>query len=91
MFDIRVFGYDTGQVDSLIEELNQQIYAQKCDLKYLKKENERLNNIINELEKYLWEERRSHQGEYIFTDNRGVEIYTMIFYKLQELKLKESE
>lgn len=57
----------------------------------LEKENERLNNIINELEKYLWEERRSHQGEYIFTDNRGVEIYTMIFYKLQELKLKESE
>ena len=46
MFDIRVFGYDTGQVDSLIEELNQQIYAQKCDLKYLKKENERLRKKL---------------------------------------------
>ena len=46
MFDIQVFGYDTGQVDIAINELNTQIRAQKSDLKYLKKENAKLKKML---------------------------------------------
>ena len=45
------------------------------------------HNIINELEKWLWQERYEHNGEYVFTGNRKVEdVYTMILDKLSELK-----
>lgn len=51
------------------------------------KEIERLNNIINELEKWLWEQRYEHQGEYMYTGKRKVEdVFTMFLEKLQELK-----
>ena len=53
---------------------------------------ERLNNIINELEKYLWEERYNHQGEYVYTGKRKVEeVYTMILDKIKELKGSNKE
>ena len=58
----------------------------------LNAENERLNNIINELEKYLWEERYNHQGQYVPTGGRKVEeVYTMILDKIEELKGVDKE
>lgn len=68
-----------NQADSknleLIEEINNR-----------EEEIERLNNIINELEKWLWEERYKHNGEYVLSGRKAEEVYTLILDKLQELK-----
>lgn len=57
----------------------------------MEKEIERLNNIINGMEKYLWEERYNHHGEYVISGRKAEDIYTLILDKLQELKGVDKE
>lgn len=70
--------------DSLLD-LESQLKLYKDNKKYLNKEIERLNNIINELEKYINE-------EYIY-DELGMKIFdaSKLQDKLQELKGSDKE
>ena len=56
------------------------------EISNLELEIERLNNIINELEKYLWEERYNHHGKYVISGGKAEDIYTLILDKIKELK-----
>ena len=59
------------------------------DYANLLKENERLNNIINELEKFLVERIEYNQGSKLqdYLEN----TYSMIYSELQELKGSDKE
>lgn len=80
--------YNLEYTDSLnSEEIFGGDYTSAVELKYAKKEIERLNNIINELEKYTkWQRKVSS-----VLNAYGVSVCDRILHRLKDLKGSDKE
>ena len=76
-----------GTIKRIIEK-NNQLTRQDVKIEELEEENERLNNIINELEKYI----EGQKDKYLKNEEYWTaEVHNYILDKLQELKDSDKE
>lgn len=81
---------DEENIEEVIYRLNTKYEMMNELYEDSEEEIKRLNNIINEIGKYLWEERYNHHGEYVLSGRKAEDIYTLILDKLEELKGSDS-